>query len=171
MARPSLIQIKAATPETRCHPEQREEQKGVRHMVNRRLGYIVRHQEPLLMRGGETVQNACKAMRERHVGSVLVVDEREHLLGIFTGRDAVKVLAKGGSAATATLDQAMTPHPVTIRPEDKAIDALRAMNDGGFRHIPVVERGQIRGIVSRADFKGTEIDRLDEEEALAERIW
>jgi CBS domain-containing protein len=140
-------------------------------MVNRRLGYIIRDQAPLLMAAGETVQNACKAMREKHVGSVLVVDERQQLLGIFTGRDAVKVLAKGGDAAAVTLEKAMTGHPVTIRPEDKAIDALRAMSDGGFRHIPVVERGQIRGIVSRADFKGTEIDRLDEEETLAERIW
>ncbi len=140
-------------------------------MVNRRLGYIVRDQEPLLMPAGEIVQNACKAMREKHVGSVLVVDDHEHLIGIFTGRDAVKVLAKGGNAAAVTLEKAMTSHPVTIRPEDKAIDALRAMNDGGFRHIPVVERGRIVGVVSRADFKGTEIDRLDEEEALAERIW
>lgn len=140
-------------------------------MVNRRLGYIVRNQEPLLMPAGETVETACKAMREKHVGSVLVVDDREHLIGIFTGRDAVKVLAKGGNAGAVALEKAMTSHPVTIRPEDKAIDALRAMNDGGFRHIPVVERGRIVGVVSRADFKGTEIDRLDEEEALAERIW
>lgn len=140
-------------------------------MVNRRLGYIVRNQEPLLMPASETVETACKAMREKHVESVLVVDDREHLIGIFTGRDAVKVLAKGGNAGAVTLEKAMTSHPVTIRPEDKAIDALRAMNDGGFRHMPVVERGRIVGVVSRADFKGTEIDRLDEEEALAERIW
>lgn len=140
-------------------------------MVNRRLGYIVRNQEPLLMPAGETVETACKAMREKHVGSVLVVDDHEHLIGIFTGRDAVKALAKGGNAGAVTLEKAMTSHPVTIRPEDKAIDALRAMNDGGFRHIPVVEHGRIVGVVSRADFKGTEIDRLDEEEALAERIW
>jgi CBS domain-containing protein len=140
-------------------------------MVNRRLGYIIRDQAPLLMAVGETVQNACKAMREKHVGSVLVVDEHQQLVGIFTGRDAIKVLAKGGNAAAVTLEKAMTAHPVTIRPEDKAIDALRAMSDGGFRHIPVVEHGQIRGIVSRMDFKGTEIDRLDEEETLAERIW
>lgn len=139
-------------------------------MINRRLGYIVRDQNPLLMRPGDSVRKACEAMRERHVGSVLVVDERERLLGIFTGRDAVKLLAKGNGGNTA-LEQAMTPHPVTISPEQKAIDALRAMSDGGFRHVPVVERGRIVGIVSRADFKGTEIDRMDEEEALAERIW
>ncbi|HRN85649.1 MAG TPA: CBS domain-containing protein [Hyphomicrobium sp.] len=139
-------------------------------MVNRRMAYILRDQNPLILQAGETVETACKAMRERHVGSVLVVDEREHLLGIFTGRDAVKVLAKGGDAAKVTLEKAMTAHPVTLAPDQKAIDALRAMSDGGFRHIPVVDRGRIVGVVSRADFKGVEIDRLDEEEGLAERI-
>lgn len=139
-------------------------------MVNRRMAYILRDQNPLILEAGETVETACKAMRERHVGSVLVVDEHEHLLGIFTGRDAVKVLAKGGDAAKVTLEKAMTAHPVTLAPDRKAIDALRAMSDGGFRHIPVVDRGRIVGVVSRADFKGVEIDRLDEEEGLAERI-
>ena len=139
-------------------------------MINRRLGYIVRDQEPLLMLPSDSVQKACEAMRERHVGSVLVVDAHERLLGIFTGRDAVKLLAKGKGGSTA-LEHAMTPHPVTIAPEQKAIDALRAMSDGGFRHVPVVERSRIVGIVSRADFKGEEIERLDEEDVLAERIW
>lgn len=139
-------------------------------MINRRLRYILKDQNPLLMQGSESVKKACQAMRERHVGSVLVVDEHERLLGIFTGRDAVRLLASGKAGAT-TLAQAMTPNPVTIGPEQKAIDALRAMSDGGFRHVPVVERGRIVGVVSRADFKGEELERLDQEEELAERIW
>jgi CBS domain-containing protein len=139
-------------------------------MKNRRLGYIVRDQKPLLLAPGTSVEKACEAMREQQVGSVLVVDERARLLGIFTGRDAVKLLAKGKSSRTP-LDEAMTPNPVSVAPDQKAIDALRAMSDGGFRHVPVIERGHIVGIVSRADFMGEEIERLDEEEVLAERIW
>jgi CBS domain-containing protein len=138
-------------------------------MLNRRLGYIIRDQDPLVMQSGETVHAAAKAMRERHAGSVLVVDERQHLIGIFTGRDAVKVLARGEWPQTA-LSKAMTPNPLTVDPDQRAIDALRIMSDGGFRHVPVVEHGRIWGVVSRADFKGMEIDRLDEEEGLAERI-
>lgn len=139
-------------------------------MLNRRLGYIVRDQDPLLLPASESVKKACEAMHQRHVGSVLVIDEHQNLLGIFTGRDAVKLLAQGKGSGT-TLEHAMTRTPVTIAPQQKAIDALRAMSDGGFRHVPVVERGRIVGVVSRADFKGIEIDRLDEEEILAERIW
>lgn len=139
-------------------------------MLNRRLGYIVRDQKPLLMKPTDTVQKACQDMRARHVGSALVVDDHGHLLGIFTGRDAVKLLANG-KAGASTLEHAMTAHPVTVSPEQKAIDALRAMSDGGFRHLPVIDRDRVVGIVSRADFKGQELDRLDEEEGLAERIW
>jgi CBS domain-containing protein len=90
--------------------------------------------------------------------------------GIFTGRDAVRTLAEGKDAAMTTLAQAMTPNPVTITLESRAIDALRRMGDGGFRHLPVVENERIWGIVSRGDFKGMEIDQLDEEEHLWECI-
>ena len=139
-------------------------------MTNRRLAYIVKDQKPLVLPAHETVQQACRCMRERRAGSVLVVDDQQHLCGIFTGRDAVHALADGKDAAVTALAQAMTSHPITITPESRAIDALRAMSDGGFRHLPVVEDERIWGIVSRGDFKGTEIDQLDEEEHLWECI-
>lgn len=99
-----------------------------------------------------------------------MVDDRQRLKGIFTGRDAVRFLAQGKSAARTSLDGAMTPNPTTVTPDHRAIDALRAMSDGGFRHVPVVEDDRIWGVVSRGDFKGMEIDRLEEEEHLAEII-
>jgi CBS domain-containing protein len=139
-------------------------------MTNRKLGYIVKDQKPLVLATHETVLHACRCMRERRAGSVLVIDDQQRLSGIFTGRDAVRTLAEGRDAAVTTLAQAMTPNPVTITPENRAIDALRAMSDGGFRHLPVVESGRILGVVSRSDFMGMEIDRLDDEIHLWERI-
>ena len=137
-------------------------------MINRRLGYIIRDQEPLLMPATATVQEVSKAMREKRVGSALVIDEHQHLVGIFTGRDALRLLAQGKAGSTP-LAQAMTAHPVTISPDATAIEALRIMCDGGFRHVPVVERGHIWGIVSRAAFKGQELDRLHPADALPAR--
>ena len=139
-------------------------------MTNRKLAYIVKDQKPLVLVAHETVQYACRCMRERRAGSVLVTDDKQRLIGIFTGRDAVRALAEGQDAAVTTLAQAMTPNPVTITPEGRAIDALRTMSDGGFRHLPVVENGMIWGIVSRGDFKGMEINQLDEEDHLWECI-
>jgi CBS domain-containing protein len=57
----------------------------------------------------------------------------------------------------------MTPNPVTISPESRAIDALRTMNELGFRHLPVVESGKLVGILTRSAFHGMEIDQLDTE--------
>ena len=64
----------------------------------------------------------------------------------------------------------MTTSPETLPPRSKAIDALRLMRDGGFRHLPVVEDGVVMGIVSRGDFQGLEQDRLDHETGIWERI-
>ena len=123
-------------------------------MTNRKLAYIVKDQKPLVLAAHDTVQLACRCMWECRAGSVLVIDDQQRLSGIFTGRDAVRTLAEGKDAAVTTLAQAMTPNPVTITPENRAIDALRAMSDGGFRHLPVIEDGRIWGIVSRGDFTG-----------------
>jgi len=139
-------------------------------MTNRNLGLIVKEQHPLSMTASQTVQDACRRMTKRRVGAVLVTDTKHHLIGIFTGRDAVRVLAQGNNPAEITLAAAMTPNPHVIAPERSAIEALRVMNDGGFRHLPVVADEKILGIVSRGDFKGLELDLLEGETHLWERI-
>lgn len=139
-------------------------------MTNRNLAFIVRDQTPLIMTADQAVQQACQRMKERRVGAVLVTDKQDRLVGIFTGRDAVCALANGSATGATALAAIMTPNPSTISPEHTAIDALRLMSTGGFRHLPVIKDGKILGIVSRGDFKGLELDRLEEETHLWERI-
>jgi len=118
-----------------------------------------------------TVKHACECMRDRRVGAVLVTKGDRELVGIFTGRDAVsRVLAESKNPAVTTLEEVMTREPDVMAPSKTAIDALRLMQDRGFRHVPVVHDGRVLGVVSRGDFKGLEQDRLDEETALWERI-
>lgn len=57
-----------------------------------------------------------------------------------------------------------------MTPRHDAIDALRLMQDARCRHLPIVHERMILGIVSRGDFRGTELDRFDEETGLWERI-
>jgi len=136
----------------------------------RQMSEIVRNQNPLMLPPGTTVQHACDRMRDRRVGAVLVVDDARRLLGIFTGRDAVGVLAEGRDPARTRLSEVMTAKPNTMPPGKTAIEALRLMQDGGFRHVPVVENGKVVGIVSKGDFRGDEQGRLDEETGIWERI-
>ena len=139
-------------------------------MTNRSIGLIIKDQHPVTLSKGDTVQHACQRMWQRRVGAVLITDGRGTLVGIFTGRDAVRALGEANDPAVTPLSAAMTKNPQTIAPERTAIDALRIMSDCGFRHLPVVKNNKIVGIVSRGDFRGVELDRLESEAALWERI-
>jgi CBS domain-containing protein len=140
-------------------------------MTYRHMSDIVRNQKPLILPARTPVKDACAEMRNRRVGAVLVTGGEGRLVGIFTGRDAVcRVLAEGKDPVATSLADVMTPHPDTMPPGTSAIEALRRMEDCGYRHIPVVENDKVVGVVSRGDFKGVEIDRLDEETGLWERI-
>lgn len=140
-------------------------------MTNRAIGAICRNQRPLTLPEDVNVMEACAAMCERHVGAVLVTDRQGRLVGIFTARDAVyRVLSEGRDARTTSLSVVMTRSPATMRPDQTAIDALRLMSDGGFRHVPVVDGARVVGVVSSGDMRGLERAQLDEETGLWERI-
>lgn len=138
-------------------------------MTNRQLGLIIKHQDPLTLGSGNSIQEACQHMHRRKVGAVLVV-EGDSLVGIFTGRDAVRALAEGRNPQTTRLSDVMTRNPDTISPTATAIDALRTMSDCGYRHMPILDGGRLVGIVSRGDFQGLELDKLETEKGLWETI-
>ncbi len=105
----------------------------------RKMSDIVRNQDPVALPADATVRDACRHMRDHRAGAVLVTEGDRQLVGIFTGREAVhRVLAEGRSIDT-TLAEVMTHDPDGITPGKKAIDALRLMEDGRYRHLPIVE--------------------------------
>jgi len=132
---------------------------------------IVRNRNSATLPPSATVRDACRCMRDRRIGAVLVTEGDHRLLGIFRGRDAVhRVLAEGKSAARTKLAEVMTRDPDTLPPGRTAIEELRLMEGGRYRHVPIVDGSKVVGIVSRFDFSGIELDRLDEETGLWERI-
>ena len=140
-------------------------------MSMRRMSDFVRSQNPVTLSSRASVKKACQAMRDNHVGAILVTDGQGRLAGIFTGRDAVcRVLAEGKDFAGTKLSEVMTAAPRTMAPGATAIDAIRLMQHGHFRHVPVIEGERIVGIVSHGDFRGLELDRLDEETGIWERL-
>ena len=109
----------------------------------------VMEREKLLVAPPETtVSEAAALMARRQVGAVMVV-EHEHLVGIFTERDAVfRVIARGRDAQTTRLADVMTTAPRTVDPDKSFGYALLLMSENGFRHVPVIENGKLIGIVS-----------------------
>jgi CBS domain-containing protein len=138
-------------------------------MKTRRMSDVIQRQ-PVTLPSSATVQRACQEMHTQRIGAVLVVDDAQQLRGIFTGRDAVRLLAEGRNPAHTHLDTVMTRDPAHLPPGHNAIDALRLMQDGGFRHVPVVSKGCVVGLVSHGDFRAFEQARLDEETGIWERI-
>jgi CBS domain-containing protein len=119
---------------------------------------------------GASVRDAAQAMRDWDVGAVLVT-ENGRLAGIFTERDLVnRVIACDRDPESTPLSEVMTRDPDTISPKAAALEALRLMEDGGYRHVPVVAEGRLVGIVSGRDFLGSEKDRLEMETGLWERL-
>src|SRR6202042_3418686 len=98
---------------------------------------------------GETITEVAQRMVERNLGAVLVLDAGR-LVGILTERDIMRAVARGlpGDAVVA---QYMTKDPETIEPDDTTQHAAVLMIHGGFRHLPVVERDEVVGIVSIRD--------------------
>lgn len=96
-------------------------------MTNRQMVEIVRNQVPLTLPPETTVQAACKHMHDRCVGATLVTDAKGRLLGIFTGRDALRFLASGKSPSDVNLKQVMTRNSETMPTGCTAIEALRLM--------------------------------------------
>ncbi|MCC7281202.1 MAG: CBS domain-containing protein [Acetobacteraceae bacterium] len=138
-------------------------------MRDRHLNDLIRSRSPIAMAPDTPVADACRTMGERRVGCVLVTDQGK-LVGIFTGRDAVRLLGEGRNPAGLSLADVMTRKLTTLGPKSGALDALRCMQDGGFRHVPIVDGGILVGIVSRGDFRAIEHARLDEETGYWERI-
>lgn len=117
-----------------------------------------------------TAADAARLMRTRVVGAVMVV-EGEMLRGIVTERDLVfKLVAEGRSAETTRLTDVMTADPETLAPSDSVLDALDKMQAGRYRHLPVVENGRVRGMVSIRDLFGAARATLEEELHNAEAL-
>ena len=97
-----------------------------------------------------TVGEAISLMAQNRIGSALIMEDGK-LIGIFTERDTVRAISQSHDAPTHEISSWMTRDPKTVSPDVEVEDALRTMLDNGFRHLPVVERGEVIGMVSMRD--------------------
>ncbi|MDF2855298.1 MAG: signal transduction protein [Neobacillus sp.] len=97
-----------------------------------------------------TIQEAARLMHEMKTSSVLVI-ENEILQGIITERDMVKRVVAEGMNLTASSIEMMTPNPISISPTAYYYDALHLVFINGIKHIPVVEKSKVVGIITLSD--------------------
>ena len=95
-----------------------------------------------------TVKDAIRTLQEKHVGSIVITDDYKKCVGIFTERDAIRIVA-GDVPLDTALDQVMTKHVATIGEEASLDEAKRIIVSHGIRHLPVVNsREELVGLLS-----------------------
>jgi len=103
-----------------------------------------------------SLQEAARKMSAERVGAVLVLEEGK-LRGILTERDVLRAVAESRVEGSRAVDW-MTRDPETIESSDSTELAATLMIHGGFRHLPVVDQGSVRGIVSIRDLMRVVLD-------------
>ncbi|MEM7171990.1 MAG: CBS domain-containing protein [Pseudomonadota bacterium] len=131
-------------------------------MSRRSVGDLI-SREAVNLPASATVLEAAYLMAEHKIGAIMVVEEGR-LRGIFTERDALfRVIAESRDPAMTPLSGVMTHKLKTATPHMTAVEALLIMRDNNFRHLPVVEHGNVLGIVSLRDFVGAELQEVEEQ--------
>jgi CBS domain-containing protein len=97
------------------------------------------------------VIDAIRLMAERRIGALLVM-EGNHLAGILSERDyARKVVLQGRSSKDTPVRDIMTAQVITVAPQDSTDRCMQLVTDSRIRHLPVLEGGQVVGVVSIGD--------------------
>jgi CBS domain-containing protein len=97
------------------------------------------------------VYRAIELMCEKNIGGLLIV-ENGKLAGIFTERDyARKLILKGKSSKDTPIKDLMTSNLVTVSPDTSIDDCMRVMTGRKIRHLPVLDNGNLVGVISIGD--------------------
>ncbi len=118
-----------------------------------------------------TLADAVKILSEGRIGAVLVMKDHR-IEGILSERDIVRVLGqRGAKVLSEPVSETMTRKVVTCRQADTAAAIMEKMTTGKFRHLPVVERDKVVGLISIGDIVKFRVREYEQEqEALREYI-
>lgn len=101
----------------------------------------------------DSLRSAAERMWRQQTGSLIITEDGE-MAGIITERDVLRAVALGGDPDKTSVDDAMTTEVFTVPPEMQLQDAAREMAARWIRHLPVVDGGQLVGVVSMRDVTG-----------------
>jgi len=100
----------------------------------------------------QRVMQALTLMSEKNIGAIIIVDNNDFPIGIFSERDyARKIILKGKNSKDTLLEEVMTKELITVTRDYKIEQCMEIMNEKKIRHLPVLENKKIVGIISIGD--------------------
>lgn len=113
-----------------------------------------------------TLAAAAKLLAENRIGALVVTGAGGRIAGILSERDIVQALAaRGAGALDAPVSEFMTRKVATCSSADTISSIMERMTEGKFRHVPVVEQGQLAGIISIGDVVKHRLMEMEQEQA------
>lgn len=116
------------------------------------------------LKADDPVPEAIALLCSNRIGAILVVDNQDHIAGIFSERDLVRGLHRHGKAVVEmAVGELMTSPVITCTPRDPVASIEGMMTANRFRHVPVLEDGQLVGIISIGDVVKNRIEEAQAE--------
>ncbi len=121
----------------------------------------------ITIRPQQTLKEATFLLAEHNIGALVVVNDARQPVGIISERDILRAAARHDDAFSRTVGEVMTKDLITGMPQDDLVSVANKMTEKRFRHLPIMDQGELVGIVSIGDvvkaqrdqYKG-EIDTL-----------
>ena len=108
--------------------------------------------EVVTIEPGASLAEAAQLLASKRIGAALILGADDRIVGIISERDVVRALAEGGAAAlNEPVSQTMTRKVETCSENETVASIMERMTAGKFRHMPVVEKGRLVGVVSIGD--------------------
>jgi CBS domain-containing protein len=134
----------------------------------------------LAAKGGEVISieptadltAAARLLGARRIGAVVICGAGGRLAGILSERDIVRAISEhGAEALTLPVGQVMTRNVATCGEDDTVATIMERMTEGKFRHMPVLARGKLIGLVSIGDVVKQRVEEVEQEsEAMRDYI-
>jgi CBS domain-containing protein len=109
-----------------------------------------------------TLAEAARTMVDHRIGAVVVADDAERLLGIVTERDLTRAIVDYSiGLMEQRVEDVMTYPVVTSTPDESVVEALNTMTSRHVRHLPILDRDRLAGMISIRDVTGKWIELLE----------
>ncbi len=108
--------------------------------------------EVIAISSESSIPEAARLMSHRKIGLLIVLNEKNKFVGVLSERDIVRAVAiDADSVGEMHVGRLITRNVIACDPKAEPDELIKVMKEKGFRHMPVVEDGNVKGVVSRTD--------------------